>query len=96
MADNAAKQRRDRLYQANRRGSRRSYKTELENLQLLLAWEASELSEGQMVKLLDTDRLTIRKMRQDALDAAAQLADGLLTAASTVSAVSDKGERGCS
>ena len=76
---NQKQQRQARLYQAKHRSSQRSYKTELENAQLLLAWEAAELSEGQMARLLDTDRLTIRKMRADAIDAGMRLANALLT-----------------
>lgn len=67
-------QRASRLHQAKHRGSRRSYKTELENALLLLAWEAAELSEGQMVQLLDIDRVTIRVMRLAAIDAGMKLA----------------------
>jgi hypothetical protein len=67
-------QRQARAYQAAHRGSGRSYKTELENALLLLAWEAAELSEGQISRILDVDRLEIRKMRQEAIDAGMELA----------------------
>lgn len=70
-------QRKARVAQAAHRETRRSYKTELENLQLLLCWEAEQLSEGQMSALLDIDRVTIRKMRLDAIDAGMKLAEQL-------------------
>lgn len=72
-----AQQRQSRLHQAKHRGSKRSFKTELENLQLLLCWEAEQLSEGQMSKLLDLDRVTLRQARLNALDAGMKLANEL-------------------
>lgn len=62
-----AKQRRDRLSQHKHRKSRRSYKTELENAQILLAWEAAQLSEGQVARILDIDRVSLRMMREGAI-----------------------------
>lgn len=59
-------QRLARLYQGKSRGDRRSYKTELENVQLLLAWEAGELSEGQVSSMLCVDRVSLRMMRDGA------------------------------
>ena len=73
-------QRRMRAYQAKSRGDRRSFKTELENAQILLAWDAGDLSEGQAAKALDVDRLTARVMRDDMLAAGLALADKLLPA----------------
>lgn len=52
-------QRLARLYQSKSRGDRRSYKTELENVQLLLAWEAGDLSEGQVSSILGVDRVSL-------------------------------------
>lgn len=72
------KQRLARLYQGNSRGDRRSYKTELENVQLLLAWESSGLSEGQVAKALNIDRVTLRMMREGAMAAGMTLAEELL------------------
>jgi len=57
------KRRLDRAYQRNHRGSKRSYVTEIENLRVLLAWEAGELSEGQAAKRLGLDRIDLRDMR---------------------------------
>jgi hypothetical protein len=56
-----------RIYQAKRRGSKRSYKTELENVLILLAWEAAALSEGQVSSLLGVDRVEARIMRERAI-----------------------------
>jgi len=70
--------RKNRLAQANHRKSSRSYKTESENLGLLLAWEAGDLSEGQVVKALGIDRMTLRIMRDGARASAMALAEELL------------------
>jgi hypothetical protein len=64
-----------RIAQAKHRGTKQSHKTELENLLLILAWEAEILSEGQVSRILDADRVTIRQMRLDALDRATKLAE---------------------
>lgn len=70
-------QRQSRIHQATHRGSRRSYKTELENLQLLLCWESEQLSEGQMSRMLDIDRVSLRMMRLDAINSGMKLAEAL-------------------
>lgn len=72
-----AQQRAARIAQAKHRGTKASHKTELENLQLLLCWESTDLSEGQLSKLLDVDRITLRQMRLDAIDAGMKLAEQL-------------------
>jgi len=72
-----ARQRQARTAQAKHRGSV-SHKTELENVLLLLAWESEGLSEGQMVAILNIDRVTIRRMREAAIDRAMALAESLL------------------
>lgn len=77
MSDQA-RQRRMRAYQAKSRGDRVSHKTEAENALLLFAWEAGDLSEGQMARALDIDRVTLRKMRDDARTKALALAEQLL------------------
>lgn len=69
------KQRADRIAQAKHRGTRRSVKTELENTLLLLAWESADLSEGQVSSMLNVDRITLRKMRTDAINEGLRLAD---------------------
>lgn len=53
-----------RLAQAKHRGTANSHATELENALIVLAWEATELSEGQCAAIFDTDRITLRKMRE--------------------------------
>lgn len=70
-------QRKAREHQAKHRKTRHSYKTEVENLRLLLCWEAEQLSEGQISQLLDIDRVSIRKMRLDAIDEGMRLAEAL-------------------
>ncbi len=72
-----AKQRAARLAQAKHRGSKVSHKTECENALLILAWEAEILSEGQLARMLDLDRVSIRQMRLDMLDKATALAESL-------------------
>lgn len=72
-----AKQRAARIAQAKHRGTANSHKTVLENVLLLLAWEAEVLSEGQVSRLLDLDRVSVRQMRLDLLDRATALADAL-------------------
>lgn len=69
-------QRQARLYQAAHRGSR-SIKTELENVRLLLAWEAELLSEGQVATMLGIDRVTLRLMREAAIAEGMKLAEAL-------------------
>lgn len=71
-------QRQARIAQANHRGSRSTIKTELENVLLILAWEAEQLSEEQIARAIDTDRVTIRRMRDAAIDKAMRLADALM------------------
>lgn len=75
MSD-TAKRRKLRLYQQKHRGGG-SLKTELENAYLMLAWEAEELSEGQVASILGTDRLSVRLMREGAIAKAMQVAEGL-------------------
>jgi hypothetical protein len=70
--------RKNRLQQAEHRGSRRSYKTDAENLCLLLLWEAGELSEGQVARALNTDRLTVRLIREGAMAEAMKFAEVML------------------
>ncbi len=71
--------RKNRLAQAEHRNSRRSYKTDAENLGLLLLWEAEVLSEGQVAKALDIDRVTLRMMREGAMAEALKFAEVMLT-----------------
>jgi len=71
-------QRQARLYQGKSRGDSRSHKTELENVQLLLAWEAGDLSEGQVSLALGVDRVSLRMMREGALAAGMKMAEELL------------------
>lgn len=71
------KQRAARVAQAKHRGTKASHKTEMENALLMLAWESETLSEGQVSRLLDLDRVSVRQMRLDLLDRATALADAL-------------------
>lgn len=48
---------------------------ELSTVFLLLCWEAEQISEGQISALLDLDRVTVRQMRLDAIEAGMKLAD---------------------
>ena len=70
---NDEKRRKDRFYQQRHRGSKRSYVTEIENLNVLVAWQSETLSEGQAAKLLGTDRVSLREMRDAAIEAALKL-----------------------
>jgi hypothetical protein len=61
------KQRSDRLAKQRERGSKRSYVTEIEDLRIMLAWEAGVLSEGQAAKALGYDRVTLRDLKNQTL-----------------------------
>lgn len=67
------KRRYDRLAKQRERGSSRSYVTEIEDLKILLAWEAGELSEGQAMKALGVDRVSARVKKQEAIKEGAAL-----------------------
>lgn len=63
-----------REYQAKHRGSKRSYVNEIEDLaeqvrrlQICLAWEAAEISEGTAAKLLGVERVQARVELQEAI-----------------------------
>lgn len=62
------KRRRDRAYQAKHRGTKRSFVTEIENLKVLLAWEAGQISEGWAAKLLKLDRVSLRDLKMRYLE----------------------------
>lgn len=66
------------MYQAKSRGDKRNYKTEIENLQIMLAHECSHLSEGQAAKAIGTDRIGLRKMMADARTLGTNLAGQIL------------------
>lgn len=55
------KARKVRAYKSKERGSRRSYIDEYENALILLATAQGLLSEGQTMKILGVDRVTVRK-----------------------------------
>lgn len=74
----ALQQRKHRAYQAKHRGGGTSSKTALENTQMLMALEAGLLSEGQVSAALSLDRVTVRKMRDDAIDSGIKFATLLL------------------
>ena len=58
--DTTDKTRYMREYQAQRRGTKRSLKSEADSACILLAWEAGKISEGQAAKLMGVDRVTAR------------------------------------
>ena len=71
------KQRYNRLHQSKHRGSARSYKTELENMMVLLAWLNADLSEGQASKALGVDRISLRIMRDGAIAQGLQIVEAM-------------------
>lgn len=71
------KQRQNRIYQNRHRASHRSYKTELENMHVILAWLAEELSEGQASDALGLDRISLRVMRDGAIAQGLKLVEAL-------------------
>lgn len=72
-----AKRRAARIAQAKHRGTKASHKTDLENTLIMLAWEAEMLSEGQCSRMLDMDRVSLRKLRMDTLDRAMAFAESI-------------------
>jgi hypothetical protein len=74
----ALKQRTMRAYQAKHRGSKTSFKTQIENLQILLAWEAAELTEGQAARALNVCRIEAREMREKAIRAGEEIAGEII------------------
>lgn len=62
------KKRADRIAQQKSRGGKRSFVTEIENLQIIIAWLAGEISEGIASKLIGIERIELRKMRDDAIE----------------------------
>lgn len=68
----------NRQAQQKHRGvARLSANDRLENVLILLAWEAGELSEGQVVAALGADRLQQRSDRIDAIKLGAELGRAL-------------------
>jgi len=66
-----------RLAQAKHRGTKRSHVTALEDALIVLAWEATLLSEGQVSRLLDMDRVSLRIRRETLLADAMRLAEAM-------------------
>lgn len=77
LRDESVKRRSDRLAQQKHRKGKASYVTEIENLQIILAWEAGELSEGQAAKALRVERVALRDLRRIAVNSGAALAGRL-------------------
>lgn len=73
----AQKRRSDRLAKQRLRNSERSYVTEVEDLQIMLAWESGQLSEGQAMKALGTSRIDARRMKQQATAKGCELGESL-------------------
>lgn len=88
-----AQRRAARIAQAKHRGTKTSHRTQFENALLMLAWEAEVLSEGQLSHILDTDRVSIRKMRLDLIDQATAFAESLY-GSRAASSIGRPGERG--
>ena len=61
-----------RVYQAKRRGST-SYKTIVEDLRVILGYEAGELSEGQACRLMGTDPVSFRQQREAEIEKSVEL-----------------------
>lgn len=78
MPDPIATSRYNRIAQQRHRAGRRSYKTELEDALVLVAWEAAELSEGQVAKILGCSRIEARDKRIAAIRQGRLIADALL------------------
>lgn len=58
-----------RAYQEKSRGGQ-STVTRLENLQVLLRYERSDITEGRACEVLEMDRLSFRAFREEAIAAA--------------------------
>ncbi len=65
-----------RAYMARRRGTKRSYKSEVEDAAVLIAWAAGELSEGVASRTLGLDRVTTRERLQALVAAGVDRAKG--------------------
>ncbi len=64
----------NRAYQAKHRGGTAcNYRTEMEDALIMLAWEAGELSEGQVARALALDRVSARVMKLEATRKGAEI-----------------------
>lgn len=78
MADSkTVKRRLMREYQRKCRGGKRSYRTETEDLKLMLAWQAGELSEGQISRIWNCGRVEARERIDTARLEGADLGEAL-------------------
>jgi hypothetical protein len=57
----------NRLAKQKARNSKRSYVTEIEDLQIIVAWLYGDLSEGRAARALGVDRVSLRTMRDAAV-----------------------------
>ena len=64
----------NRLAKAKQRGSKKSYVTQFEDAKIILAWEAENLTEGQAAKALQMDRVSMRILREELINAGGSLA----------------------
>lgn len=72
------KARKMRGYQRKHRGDKRSANDDAETLLMLLAWEAGEVSEGVLAKVLDAgDRVALRERKMRAIALGRSLAHAL-------------------
>ena len=65
--ENRVKQRKNRQYQQRARDGKRSYLTDIENLSIILAYEAGEITECHAARALGVGIVEARRMRIDAL-----------------------------
>lgn len=72
-----SQQRYHRKAQAKHRGGGTSHKTAKEDAQIMLAWEAGDLSEGQVAAALGLDRISLRKLRDDSIAAGLAMVEAL-------------------
>lgn len=67
MIDEDVQSRKVREYKMKSRGDARSYKTDIEDLCILLSWLNGDLSEGQVSKALGLSRIQAREKMDAAI-----------------------------
>lgn len=66
-----------RDYQKKCRGDKESPKTDYLKCLLILAWEAGDLTEGQVCVALDMERVALRELRDEMIQRGAQIGSDL-------------------
>lgn len=69
--------RKSRAHQRRCRSDKHSHADEAENMLMLLAWEAGEISEGVMADVFTTDRVALRELRLRSIARGRMLAQAL-------------------